>query len=75
MPRGRGNNRMPVASVKMSDALLNGLDELVRSGLYRNRSEAIRFAVRDLLRRELGGDLYKIANGMRDKRGGDGGGK
>ena len=72
MPRERGNNRMPVVSVKMSDVLLNGLDELVMNGLYRNRSEAIRFAVRDLLRRELGDDFYRIVNGMRNKKGGDG---
>ncbi|MHA2226088.1 MAG: ribbon-helix-helix domain-containing protein [Candidatus Hodarchaeales archaeon] len=32
---------------------VSGLDELVRSGRYPNRSEAIRFAIRDMLKDEL----------------------
>ena len=37
----------------MTDESLNGLDELVRLRQYPNRSEAIRFAIRDLLKTEL----------------------
>jgi Arc/MetJ-type ribon-helix-helix transcriptional regulator len=70
----RRNNRMPVVSVKMADALIEGLDELVRAGLYRSRSEAMRAAVRDLLRRELGDDLYKMIQNNMD-RGDDGDGE
>jgi len=43
-------------TVKLPDALIQGLDELVEKGSYPNRSEAIRSAVRDLLRRELWGN-------------------
>lgn len=44
---------MKLVTVKMPDAYIEGLDELVRDGRYSSRSEAIRIAVRDLLRREL----------------------
>uniref|UniRef100_A0A6M3Y087 Putative ribbon-helix-helix protein repressor n=1 Tax=viral metagenome TaxID=1070528 RepID=A0A6M3Y087_9ZZZZ len=38
--------------VNLTDALLKGLDELVREGKYPNRSEAIRNAIRDLIKAE-----------------------
>jgi Arc/MetJ-type ribon-helix-helix transcriptional regulator len=44
---------MKLVTVKLPDASIEGLDELVRSGMYPSRSSAIRAAVRDLLRREL----------------------
>ncbi|UCE09819.1 MAG: type II toxin-antitoxin system ParD family antitoxin [Candidatus Thorarchaeota archaeon] len=44
---------MRLITVKMSDIYVNGLDKLVESGMYPSRSEAIRVAIRDLLRREL----------------------
>ena len=44
---------MNLVTVKMSDIYVNGLDKLVESGMYPSRSEAIRVAIRDLLRREL----------------------
>lgn len=37
----------------MTQETLEGLDELVRQGSYPNRSEAIRFAIRDLLKEEV----------------------
>jgi Arc/MetJ-type ribon-helix-helix transcriptional regulator len=40
-------------SFKAPSAFLEELDELVRSGVYSSRSEAIRTAIRDLLKREL----------------------
>jgi len=43
---------------------LEGLEELVRNGLYRNRSEVIRAAVRDLLRRELGDGMFKVVEAL-----------
>ena len=70
----RRNNRMPVVSVKMTDALIEGLDELVKAGLYRSRSEAMRAAVRDLLRRELGDDFHKMIRNNSANRGDDDGG-
>ncbi len=44
---------MIIITVKMSDIYVKGLDKLVELGLYPSRSEAIRVAIRDLLRREL----------------------
>ncbi|TFG34718.1 ribbon-helix-helix protein, CopG family [Candidatus Thorarchaeota archaeon] len=44
---------MQLVTVKMSDIYVKGLDELVQIGMYPSRSEAIRVAIRDLLRREL----------------------
>jgi len=46
---------MRLVTVKMPDTYLEGLDELVKLGRYSSRSEAIRIAVRELLRRELWG--------------------
>ncbi len=42
-----------LVTVKMSEVYVKGLDELVARGMYPSRSEAIRVAIRDLLRREL----------------------
>ena len=44
---------MRIITVKIPDAYLRDLDELVKTGLYPSRSEAIRTAVRELLRKEL----------------------
>ena len=44
---------MQLVTVKMSDIYVKGLDKLVEIGMYPSRSEAIRVAIRDLLRREL----------------------
>ena len=46
---------MRIVTVKMPEAYLEGLDELVKMGRYSSRSEAIRIAVRELLKRELWG--------------------
>ena len=40
-------------TLHIPEACLKGVDEPVDTGLYPNRSEVIRTAVRDLLRREL----------------------
>jgi Arc/MetJ-type ribon-helix-helix transcriptional regulator len=44
---------MNLISVKIPEPYLEGLDDLVRLGVYPSRSEAIRVAIRDLLRKEL----------------------
>ncbi|MHA2140959.1 MAG: ribbon-helix-helix domain-containing protein [Candidatus Thorarchaeota archaeon] len=44
---------MRLITVKMSEIYADGLDRLVEIGMYPSRSEAIRVAIRDLLRREL----------------------
>jgi Arc/MetJ-type ribon-helix-helix transcriptional regulator len=44
---------MRLVSVKIPEALIEGLDELVKSAMYPSRSAALRAAVRDMLKREL----------------------
>ncbi|RLF25071.1 MAG: CopG family transcriptional regulator [Thermoprotei archaeon] len=44
---------LKIVTVKMPEDYVNALDELVEMGLFTSRSEAIRVAVRDLLKREL----------------------
>ena len=44
---------MKLITVKLPEAILEGLDELVKAGMYQNRSAAIRAAVRDMLKTEL----------------------
>jgi hypothetical protein len=44
---------MRLLSLKMPDALVEGMDELVRRRLYPSRSAVIRAAVHDLLKKEL----------------------
>ncbi|KUO84226.1 MAG: CopG family transcriptional regulator [Caldivirga sp. MG_3] len=54
MPRSRSGVRMMLISVHIPRRMLEGLDELAKSGLFPSRSEAIRVAVRDLLIKERG---------------------
>jgi Arc/MetJ-type ribon-helix-helix transcriptional regulator len=42
-----------IITVKLPDTYIDGIDELVRLGRYSCRSEVIRVAIRDLLKREL----------------------
>jgi Arc/MetJ-type ribon-helix-helix transcriptional regulator len=44
---------MKLVTVLLPEAYLEGLDELVRAGMYPSRSAAIRSSVRDLLKKEL----------------------
>ncbi len=46
-------SRMKLITVKMPEIYVEGLDELVKTGRYSSRSEIIRVAIRDLLRKEL----------------------
>jgi len=43
-----------IVSLKMPMAMIDALERLVELKLYPSRSEAIKAAVRDLLRKELG---------------------
>ena len=47
------NKMMKLITVHLPNDQVSGLDELVRSGRYPNRSEAIRMAIRDMLKDEL----------------------
>lgn len=44
---------MKLVTVKLPDALIEGIDELVKGGMYQSRSALVRTAVRDLLKNEL----------------------
>jgi len=44
---------LKVVNLHLPEVLLEGIEELVRSKVYPNRSEAVRVAVRDLLKTEL----------------------
>lgn len=46
---------MKLITVNLPEAYVTGLERLIIEKLYPNRSEAIRIAVRDLLKRELWG--------------------
>lgn len=43
---------MKQISLEIPEGYLDALDDLVRKGLYPNRAEAIRMAIRDLVRGE-----------------------
>lgn len=45
---------MKLISVKLPEAMIEMLDELVRRGSYPSRSAAIRAAARDLIKKEYG---------------------
>ncbi len=46
---------MKLVTLHIPEQYVEGLERLVESNLYPNRSEAIRIAIRDLLKRELWG--------------------
>ena len=45
--------KMRIISVQLPQGLINAMDQLVKKGVYPNRSEIIREAIRELLKREL----------------------
>jgi antitoxin ParD1/3/4 len=44
---------LKLVTIHLPEAFIEGIEELVKSRIYPNRSEAIRIAVRDLLKNEL----------------------
>ena len=44
---------LKLVTVKLPEKLIDDMDQLVKAGIYHSRSDAIRDAVRNLLRREL----------------------
>ena len=46
-------SRMRIISVQIPQGLINAMDQLVKRGVYPNRSEVIREAIRELLKKEL----------------------
>jgi len=53
VPQLRRGLAMRLIAVHLPDRILDDIQQLVKNGLYPNRSEAIRIAIRDLLKREL----------------------
>jgi Arc/MetJ-type ribon-helix-helix transcriptional regulator len=54
MPKTIGGKNTVLISVHLPRQMVEELNELVRSGSFQSRSEAIRVAIRDLLIRERG---------------------
>jgi len=54
MPRPVSGRKMALISVHIPVQMLQELDDLVKTGAYPSRSEAIRVAIRDLILREKG---------------------
>lgn len=48
---------MRIISVQLPQSYINAMDQLVRRGLYPSRSEVIRTAIRELLKRELHSEI------------------
>ncbi len=53
MPRRKGTNTMVLVSMHIQRQALEEIDELVKQGIFPSRSEAIRYAIRKLLAKEL----------------------
>ena len=49
----KGVNSLKLISFKAPNTVIEDLDELVRGGVYSSRSEAIRTAIRDLLKSDM----------------------
>jgi Arc/MetJ-type ribon-helix-helix transcriptional regulator len=47
---------MKVVTICMPESYVDGVDKLIKRGMYPNRSEVIRIAIRDLLVDELWGE-------------------
>ncbi len=52
MPRTKAQEKMVLISVHIPKQMLEELDEFVKQGIFPSRSEAIRTAVWELVRRE-----------------------
>ena len=52
---------MKLVTLHIPEQYVEGLERLVENNLYPNRSEAIRIAIRDLLKRELWGQSINFA--------------
>jgi len=46
---------MRLIAVHLPERIIDDIERLIENGLYPNRSEAIRIAIRDLLKQELWG--------------------
>jgi antitoxin ParD1/3/4 len=63
MPRTKSEEKMILLSFHLPKKMLEDLDELVRSGAFPSRSEAIRVAIRDLINKERGDYSSQLMEG------------
>jgi Arc/MetJ-type ribon-helix-helix transcriptional regulator len=59
---------MDVAQVRLPEGLMNEVDELVNQGLYTNRSEVIRDALRKLILKKQVGSITNQGNSVKEVR-------
>jgi len=59
--------KMILITVKLPVIYVEGIDELVKQGRYSSRSELIRTAIRDLLKKELWDIKYRVIEGENSK--------
>jgi Arc/MetJ-type ribon-helix-helix transcriptional regulator len=65
MPPTKSKEKMILISLHIPKQMLEELDELVRQGVFPNRSEAIRIAIRDLIyKEETRRRIYDVPNLM-----------
>jgi len=66
MPKGKPGTSMPAVSVHLPQEYVEALDQLVKEGMFPSRAEAIRWAVRNMLKEE-----YKLLSTIRAESWGD----
>ncbi|AJC71083.1 MAG: type II toxin-antitoxin system ParD family antitoxin [Thermococcus sp.] len=49
--------KMRIISVQVPQSYVNAMDQLVKRGLYPNRSEVIRAALREFLKKEMNTEI------------------
>jgi len=66
MPKGKPGSTMITVSVHLPREYVEALDQLVREGMHPSRAEAIRWAIREMLKSE-----FKLLSSLRAKSRGD----
>ncbi|MEM1805585.1 MAG: ribbon-helix-helix domain-containing protein [Ignisphaera sp.] len=56
-----------IVTVKIPESYIEAIDELVRIGRYTSRSEVIRAAIRELLKKELWSSGNRVIEGKSNK--------
>lgn len=59
---------MEVTQVRLPDGLVNGMEELVNKGIYTNKSEVVRDAVRKLILEKQVGTIKNTGDSVKEVR-------
>ncbi len=51
--------KMRIISVQVPQSYVNAMDQLVKRGVYPNRSEVIRAALREFLKKEMNTEIHE----------------